>query len=215
MRKNLAITIITCLIAAMLLSGCAASKSITDILTEKTDELFQSLQKFDTENMTNLTQEAESNSQTDQSAEATTESEDDLMTKSLEGYFTDCASKMTYEIRSVDEENLTVDLTCTYVDSQEFVRNFYMSAFAAAFNHLDGSDITDEEMQKIVDDSIAAVTEEKTVTKDIHLVYEEKDGDYVLTEVPDEVIDAGTAGFYGYMNQIDQAMNEDEESSAE
>ena len=215
MRKNLAITIITCLIAAMLLSGCAASKSITDILTEKTDELFQSLQKFDTENMTNLTQEAESNSQTDQSAEATTESEDDLMTKSLEGYFTDCASKMTYEIRSVDEENLTVDLTCTYVDSQEFVQNFYMAAFAAAFNHLDGSDITDEEMQKIVDDSIAAVTEEKTVTKDIHLVYEEKDGDYVLTEVPDEVIDAGTAGFYGYMNQIDQAMNEDEESSAE
>ena len=144
------------------------------------------------------------------------EEDNDIYGEAFADYIKESNSKMTYEISDIDVDELTVQIKCKYIDSTEFIQEFFKQAFtqafANAFSEDQDSELSDEEMEKILRMAKAAVKDDKYVEKNIDLVFVEEKGAYKLKKVDEDFANVITANCYGAFKAVEEGFNEDEEA---
>ncbi len=180
-RKTVVIVGMSVLVLCMLcLSGCAITTK--GKLKEATEDTMEKLKQMDT---TVLGNKATSN----QGVNGKLDGEKTMK------YLSDCASKIKYEIKSVDTENLTVTVNCTYVDSSEIMRNaireLLNSALSSAFSS--NSAEFDYDFDTTFANEAAKVTEPLFVTKDIVIRFQKGENGYELTADNEDLYNVATS----------------------
>ncbi len=197
------------------LTACGESgPSVEEELKAKTDEFMTMLKTTDMDELlSEMIKDADDKNDGNEFLAGTEEAG----YEALLTYFGQCNEKLSYEIKSVDTNALSVNLDATYIDSIAFTENFLTGllvyAFQSAFSEND-TEAEAEFLSQLVEEARASVTDEKFKTTNITLNFAETDGNYELSGNDDEVLlDLCTAGFYSAINsfgeELDNAFSED------
>lgn len=190
------------LVAVVSLVGCDFKlpfsnpfASTKDKLTDATDDFFKYAKDSKVDEMKKMVDDPDclkdyrpSEEESDEKGDITEEQ----MVKLFVNYQDECAKKMTYEIKDVDEEKKTVTCKCKYIDSKEFVQRFMkesINAVVSSSMNNSKDDKADEKIKKAFDEAYEKATKDlgdSFIESDITIEFVEKDKEFKIKEISNE-----------------------------
>ncbi len=177
---------ITIVVMTSLVLGLTACADFTGKAKNSIDAYMKNLMGLTTENYVTWVNENLENPYADYGLDLSQLKENNI------SYFTNCLTKIKYEVTNVDEANKTAEVKVTYIDSTDYISELIVRLLSFAFSE----EYTEEGENQIYLDVMNEIEEDKYVDDTLYFGLND---DASIATVSNNAFDIATAGMYKLM----------------
>ncbi len=211
-KKSLFSILIACCLC-FFMTACSSGLSPEDLMKESVQGFFADVKAGDFEKaLENVKESSSFNEELSDDGY----NEDTGSGKALINVIKDMNDKLTYEIKEVavdekDENKGTVTASVKYVNSKDFVAEYFEEVLIQAFSNL-GEDLSDEEQDeqlvKIIEKISSKEREVKYIEEDITIKMVKDEDTWKIADVDDDLANVITGNLLKSFEDVEKALDE-------